>query len=102
MSTLTLCLGEEALEIVETLPFIHPEDKQDLQKTLDLLDKYFQGNVNITFEQFQFLKRDQRENESFDEYLRSLRVLANTCKFGSLKTELIRDRVVCGLREEHM
>ena len=85
VATLTLCLGEEALEIVETLPFVRPEDKQDLQKTLDLLDKYFQGNVNVTFERFQFLKRDQRENESFDEYLRSLRVLANTCEFGSLK-----------------
>ena len=89
--------NKEAREIVETLPLVRPEDKQDLQKTLDLLDKYFQGNVNITVERFQLLKRDQRENESFDEDLRSLRVLANTCEFGSLKTELIRDRVVCGL-----
>ena len=100
--TNAICLGEEAIEIVETIPFVRPEDKQDLQKALNLLDKYFQGNVNITFERFQFLKRDQRENESFDEYLRSLRVLANTCEFGSLKTKLIRDRVGCGLREEHM
>ena len=34
-----------------------------------------------------------------DNYVTTLRALAETCDFGALKDNLIRDRIVCGVRD---
>ena len=38
----------------------------------------------------------------FDAYTTALSTLAETCEFGSLKEDLIRDRLVCGLRDNSL
>ena len=67
---------------------------------MELLEKHFIGDLNVPYERFLFFKRDQLPEESFDGYLASLRTLASTCEFGDLEEDLIRDRIVCGLRDE--
>ena len=100
VATLIMSLGEDALEVLETLPYSKPEDRKDLQATLTLLEKHFAGETNVTYERFLFFKRDQLPNESFTEYLTGLRALASSCEFAQLQEDLIRDRIVCGLRDE--
>ena len=46
-----------------------------------------------------FNNRSQEQIESIDTYVTALRALAKTCEFGTLKDHLIRDRIVCGVRE---
>ena len=41
----------------------------------------------------------QEQAESIDTYITTLRALAETCDFGTLKDDIIRDRIVCGVRE---
>ena len=41
----------------------------------------------------------QEQAESIDTYITTLRALAETCDFGTLKDDLIRDGIVCGVRE---
>ena len=41
----------------------------------------------------------QEQAESIDTYITTLRALAETCDFGTLKDDLLRDRIVCGVRE---
>ena len=55
VATLKMSLGEDALEVMETLPYSKPEDRRDLQATLTLLEKHFAGETNVTFERFLFL-----------------------------------------------
>ena len=43
--------------------------------------------------------RMQEQAESIDTYITTLRALAETCDFGTLKDDLLRDRIVCGVRE---
>ena len=38
-------------------------------------------------------------NESIDSYVAVLRNLAKTCNYGTLEENLIRDRIVMGIRE---
>ena len=35
-----------------------------------------------------------------DTYITTLRALAETCEFGTLKDDLIRDRIVCCVRDQ--
>ena len=56
------------------------------------------GRSNVIFERARFNRRVQGEKESVVEYIESIYKLAETCQFGPLKEELIRDRIVVGIR----
>ena len=47
-------------------------------------------------------ERIQKEGESFQSFVADLRILANTCEYGVLKDELIRDKIVCGVSSGHV
>ena len=70
-----------------------------MSKVLELMEKHCIGQTNVIYERYCFNNRNQENGESFDGYLTALKVLANTRNFGSLKDELIRDRIVCGIRD---
>lgn len=57
------------------------------------------GETNATYERYLFNKHEQESGESFDAYLTNLLSLAKTCNFGQLKENLIRDRIVIGIRD---
>ncbi|CAB4013612.1 Transposon Ty3-I Gag-Pol, partial [Paramuricea clavata] len=61
---------------------------------------YCNPRKNITFERHKFNIRNQDENESIDQYVTVLRTLAATCEFETLHDGLIRDRIVCGIRNQ--
>ena len=41
----------------------------------------------------------QEQAESIDTFITTLRAFAKTCDFGTLKDDLICDRIVCSVRE---
>ena len=43
-----------------------------------------------------------KKNENIDQYLNRLRKLASTCAYGSLCDELIRDRLVIGIKSHEV
>ncbi|XP_003368115.1 conserved hypothetical protein [Trichinella spiralis] len=47
-----------------------------------------------------FHKRSQRPNESITEYVAALRNLSENCNFGNTLDEMLRDRLVGGMRDE--
>ena len=70
-----------------------------MDKVLELWQNYCIGRTNVIYERYKFNNRSQEANESIDAYTTALRTLAETCEFGSLKDDLIRDRLVCGIRD---
>ena len=48
-------------------------------------------------ERYKFNTRNQKSEEKYQSYFADLKTLAQTCEYGALKDELIRDRVVCGI-----
>ena len=55
--------------------------------------------TNIIYERYRFNNRNQDDGESIDTYASNLRSIPDTCNFGALKDEMIRDRIVCGVRD---
>jgi len=53
-------------------------------------------------ERHKFNTRIEKEGESFQSFVADLRILANTCEYGILKDELIRDKIVCGVSSRHV
>ena len=54
----------------------------------------------IIAERFRFHRRCQGEAESVTQYTVELRKLADKCDFGTYLEQALRDRLVCGLRQE--
>ena len=53
------CIGAKGLEIYDGLPFENDTDKDDVERALGLLEEYYDGKVNVTYERYKFHSRDQ-------------------------------------------
>ena len=102
VATFITCIGPDALEIHTGLPFQSDDDMQNIDKVLELWQNYCIGKTNVIYERYRYNNRLQESDESIDAYTTALRTLAETCEFGSLKEDLIRDRLVCGIRDNSL
>ncbi|UYV76763.1 K02A2.6-like [Cordylochernes scorpioides] len=59
-------------------------------------EEHFICKRNVIFERAQFNRRYQQDGEAVEEYIRVLHKMAENCNYGSLKEEIIRDRIVIG------
>ena len=98
-ATLLTCIGPDALEIYDGLPFESETDKVNIDVVLQKLETLCVGETNETYERYCFNKRDQEAGESIETYVASIRSLAKTCNYGELANDLIRDRIVVGIRD---
>ena len=99
ISTLLYCMGEDAEETL-TSTTITEVDRKVYAKVIEKFDKFFKVRKNIIFELARFNLRCQGEGESIEQFITSWYSLAESCEFGALKDELIRDRIVVGIRDK--
>ncbi|XP_068670943.1 uncharacterized protein [Montipora foliosa] len=99
VATFITCIGSEAIEIHGGLPFASEAEKGSIDKVLELWNNYCAGKTNTIYERYKFNNRSQEPGETIDAYATAVRTLADTCLFGSLKEEMIRDRLVCGISD---
>ena len=98
VSTLLYCMGEDA-ESVLTSTGISDTDKEKYQPVVSKLDEFFKVRKNTIYERARFNRRNQREGESIEQYLTALYELIENCDYGDMKDELLRDRIVVGIRD---
>ena len=67
---------------------------------LRLVENHCLGETNIIYERFMLNRRSQAEGEAFDQYLTALKELAKTCQYGPKQDDILRDRVVVGIRDD--
>ena len=53
-------------------------------------------------ERARFNRRNQLAGESAEQYITSLYSLVESCEYGNLKDEMLRDRIVVGIRDEKL
>ena len=56
---------------------------------------------NVIFERAKFNQRQEEQGETVDSFITSLHYLAEHCGYGQLHDEMIRDRLVVGLRDNN-
>ena len=93
VSTLLYCLGDEAHDIFASTS-ITDEERKNYKKVVEKFDGYFDVRKNVIFERARFNKRNQLESETAEEYITALYGLIETCKYGVLKEEMLRDRLM--------
>ena len=66
------------------------------------LKQHFEPRPLVIAERYYFHRRHQAAGETVGEFVAELRRLSTHCQFGSYLEEVLRDRFVCGLRNEPM
>ncbi|CAB3998240.1 Hypothetical predicted protein [Paramuricea clavata] len=95
INTLVYAIGGNANDILKSF---HLSEKDYVYETvIQQFASHFVGRSNVIFERARFNKRVQGEKESVIDFIEALYELAETCQFGDLKNELIRDRIVVGI-----
>ena len=102
VSMLLYSLGEDADDVL-TSTNISDDDRKNFAEVLAKFDAFFKVRQNIIFERAKFNKRTQLDGESAEQYITTLYHLAETCNYSQeLKSEMIRDRLVVGIRDQHL
>lgn len=92
-------MGSDALRVFDGLKFQNAEDKEMIDAVIKAMEEFCAGQTYEIYERYTFSKRNQKPNETIDAYVAMLRTLARTCKYEALEDEMIRDRIVLGIRD---
>ena len=65
-------------------------------------DAYFIPKRNVIHERARFHQRIQGVGEKAEAYIRALYELSEHCEFGANREEIIRDRIVVGIRDKEL
>ena len=92
-------MGAKTYKLVRSL--VAPEDSKnksyvDLAK---LLQPHFMPKPSAIVQRFKFNTRFQQPGETISMFLAELRHLCEHCDFGITLDEMLRDRLVCGVRD---
>ncbi|XP_064469713.1 uncharacterized protein LOC135384442 [Ornithodoros turicata] len=99
-ATFLVIIGEDGRKIYTTLHFDSEEERTDVAKLIEKFEAHCKPTVNLTYQEFLFGSRNQKEGERFDEWITELWVLAATCEFGSLETRMLRSRIILGTQDK--
>ncbi|XP_070395267.1 uncharacterized protein [Dermacentor albipictus] len=65
---------------------------------LTILNNHYAPKTNQVAASYKFFTRNQAASESVRDYVVELRKLADNCHFGTSLDRMLRDRIVCGIR----
>ena len=101
VSMLLYTMGEEAEDTLLSTK-ISESDQKDYDKVIAKFDSFFQVRKNVIFERARFNRICQKQDESVEQFITCLYQLSENCAYGDLRDEMIRDRIVVGIRDEAM
>ena len=102
VATFSTRIGHDGLRIYNSLQFEENAHKRDMDKIIEKIEQYCLGETNVLDERYnyKFNKISQQQSETFDEYFSNLSVLVETCQFADMQNDLLRDRIVIGIRDD--
>ena len=66
-------------------------------------DEYCEPRTQVIYERYRFNNRKQEPGESIAAYLTELRMIAKNCQHEDITPEeILRDRIVLGIRDDKM
>ena len=92
--------GAATYQLVRSLLTAEQVNATSFEDIVSLVKNYYQPKPSKIVQRFKFNTRNQSESESIATYLAALRTLAEHCEYGDSLKEMLRDRLVCGVRHE--
>ena len=101
VNTLVYSMGAKAEDIFQSFNLLDEDSK--VYKTVKVkFMSHFIKRWNTIFEWAKFNRRVQQEGESVDDFIIDVYSLAEHCQYGPLHDEMVRDRIVVGIRDSNL
>ena len=94
-------MGEEAADVLTSTNIMEAE-RRGYNTIMEKLDAHFRVRKNVIFERAKFNRRNQLVGKSVEQFITVLYSLIETCDYGDLKDEMLRDRLVVGIRDARL
>ena len=98
-SYLLIWAGEKGRDIFNAWA-LTVNETDNLEAYLRKFSEHIELLTNPIFTRYQFHRRNQRDNKSIEKYLTDLCITAKECAFGTTSDEMIRDRLVFGVKQD--
>ena len=95
-------IGGKTYELLRNLVAPTPPETLKLSKLTTVLKRHYEPKPLIIAERFHFHRRFQAADETIAEFMAELRRLSAHCDFESYLEQALRDRLVCGIRNENI
>ena len=95
-------LGNQGREIYYTLPFSRGPTERSLKDVIHAFETHCNPKKKEIVECYKFFTRVQEEGEPLEKFIVDLKISASTCNFTTLRESLVRDRVICGIRDSKL
>ena len=76
------------------------DDRKKYSTVREKFSNHFVKKRNIIFKCEKFNSRRQQKGETVDNFITDLYCLAESCAYGELNSEMIRDRIIVGLLDD--
>ena len=100
VSTFLSIVGPQVYGLVHNI--VSPKKPKDCtyKDVIKGLQNHYKQKVIVVFERFKFYNRSQGADKSIADFVAGLKACAHTCQFGNALKEMLRDRLICGIRNE--
>ena len=98
VNTLVYSMGAKAEDIFQSFG-LSEDDSKNYSTVKTKFESHFIKRRNTIFERAKFNRRVQQEEESVDDFIIDLYSLAEHCQYGRLHDEMVRDRIVVGIKD---
>lgn len=98
VKTLVYSMGDEADDILRSFRL----SAEDAETVKAQFNEHFIKCRNVIYERAKFNQRWQEPGESVDSFITALYGLAEYCGYSDLHDEMIRNRIVVGLRDARL
>ncbi|KAK6184246.1 hypothetical protein SNE40_006752 [Patella caerulea] len=95
-------IGIDAVKVYNGFHWEEGENKENVETILGKFHTFCTPRKNIPVERHKFNTRVQQPEEKFDAFYSDLCNLANDCELEPLKDSCIRDRILCGIRDNKL
>ncbi|XP_037501390.1 uncharacterized protein K02A2.6-like [Rhipicephalus sanguineus] len=93
-------LSESVVRILQGRNPSTPVNTLSYDQVVECLEDQYNPQANEIAASYAFFMRKQKEGESVRDFIAELRRLAESCNFGSMMDRMLRDRIVCGIRDD--
>lgn len=101
ISNMLVQMGNESVPIYTQFVFNATDNKKTLANTIRMFDEYFEPVKNVIYERAKFNTMRQGE-KTIHQFIVELQSQADQCEYGDMKSDLVRDRIVVGVRDKKL
>ena len=98
-AVLLLVVGPTTYKLLRNLIAPVKPGEKDYDDIIEVLKKYFDPPPSEIVQRYRFHTHSQKEQELVATFVAELRALAEHCKFGDTLDLMLRDRLVCGVKD---